>query len=45
MIVGFSGSSLWTRLDVVGKVVLNVIAVVGFAFLALKLRRRGVNVA
>lgn len=44
MIAGFSGSSLWTRLDVVGKVVLNVVAMVGFVFLALKLRRRGANV-
>ncbi len=45
MIAGFSGSSLWLRMDVVGKAILNVIAVVGFVFLAVKIRRRGADLA
>ena len=40
MIAGFSGSSSWSRMDFIGKIVLNLIAVAGFVMLALKIRRR-----
>jgi hypothetical protein len=43
MIAGFSGSSLWLRMDLVAKVVLNVIAVIAFLSLALKIQRRGAS--
>lgn len=39
MLVGFLGSSAWPRADLVGKLVLNILAVVGFALLAIRLRR------
>jgi len=45
MIAGFFGSSLWLRMDVVGKAVLNVIAIAGFLLLALKIQRRSVRAA
>jgi TRAP-type C4-dicarboxylate transport system permease small subunit len=34
MIAGFSGSSTWPRVDLIGKSVLDVLAVIGFAVLA-----------
>jgi hypothetical protein len=40
MIAGFSGSSSWSRMDFIAKIVLNVIAVAGFVLLALEIRRR-----
>jgi hypothetical protein len=40
MIAGFSGSSSWLRMDFIAKIVLNLIAVVGFVLLALKIRTR-----
>ncbi len=40
MIAGFSGSSSWSRMDFIGKIVLNLIAILGFVLLALKIRRR-----
>ncbi len=40
MIAGFSGSSSWSRMDFIGKIVLNLIAVAGFVMLARKIRRR-----
>jgi hypothetical protein len=45
MIAGFSGSSSWPRMDLIAKVVLNVIAIVGFVVLALNIRRREVSAA
>jgi hypothetical protein len=40
MIAGFSGSSNWLRMDFIAKVVLNLIAILGFILLARKTRRR-----
>ena len=40
MIAGFSGSSTWLRMDLVGKCVLDVLAVAGFALLARRIWRR-----
>ena len=37
MIAGFLGSGLWPRADLVAKAILNVIAVVGFVWLGLKI--------
>jgi hypothetical protein len=43
MIAGFSGSSTWSREDLIGKWVLDVLAVIGFAVLAQWIwTRRGV---
>lgn len=39
MACGFGGSGAWSKVDFVGKVVLNVLAVIGFLFLARRLRR------
>jgi hypothetical protein len=42
MVAGFSGSSTWPQMDLVGKWVLDVLAVIGFALLArLIWKRRG----
>jgi hypothetical protein len=40
MIAGFGGSGSWPRSDVVGKIILNLLAVVGFAWLGLKISSR-----
>jgi hypothetical protein len=40
MIAGFSGSSQWPRIDLIGKAILNVLAVIGLLVLAGRLRRR-----
>jgi len=40
MIAGFSGSGSWSRIDVTGKIILNLLAVVGFAWLGLRISRR-----
>lgn len=40
MIAGFSGSSLWLRLDFYGKIVLNVFAAAGFLLLLARIRSR-----
>jgi hypothetical protein len=40
MIAGFSGSSHWPRIDLIGKAVLNVLAVVGLLLLAARIRQR-----
>jgi hypothetical protein len=40
MTAGFLGSSLWPRMDVIGKVILNIIAVVGMIALARSIRQR-----
>jgi len=40
MSAGFLGSSLWPRMDVIGKVILNVIAVAGMIALARAIRQR-----
>jgi hypothetical protein len=40
MAAGFLGSSLWPRMDVMGKVILNVVALVGMIALARAIRRR-----
>jgi len=45
MAAGFSGSSSWPRIDMVGKVILNVIAVAGFLLLARRIRRRTATAA
>ena len=37
MIAGFSGSGTWPRMDILGKAILNVFAVAGFIWLALKI--------
>jgi hypothetical protein len=37
---GFLGSSWWPRVDIVGKAILNVLAVVGFILLAQKIAQR-----
>ena len=39
MIAGFSGSSTWPRMDIISKAILNVLAVAGFIWLALKISR------
>jgi len=39
MIAGFSGSGTWPRMDILGKVILDVFAVAGFIWLALKISR------
>jgi hypothetical protein len=39
MIAGFSGSSTWPRMDILSKAILNVFAVAGFIWLALKISR------
>ncbi len=45
MIAGFSGSSTWPRMDLIGKCVLDVLAVIGFVLLAWWLwHRRGIDV-
>jgi hypothetical protein len=38
---GFLGSSWWPRVDIVGKAILNVLAVIGFILLAQKIGQRG----
>ena len=45
MAAGFGGSSAWLRMDIVAKVILNVIAVAGFMwlFVAVKGRSKGVE--
>ncbi len=43
MLGGFGGSSAWPRIDLIGKAVLNVIAVVCLLALARKLRNRQVS--
>jgi len=44
MIAGFSGSSTWSRVDLVGKCVFDVAAVIGFVLLARWIwKRRGVT--
>ena len=40
MLAGFLGSSTWSRMDLIFKIVLNVISVAGMIWLALKLTRR-----
>jgi hypothetical protein len=40
MTAGFLGSGLWPRMDVLGKVILNVIALAGMIALARSIRRR-----
>ncbi len=40
MIAGFSGSGFWPRMDIIGKGILNVVAVVGFIWLGVKIYRR-----
>jgi hypothetical protein len=40
MAMGFTGSEAWPQIDLVGKVVFNVVAIAGFLFLALRIRRR-----
>jgi len=40
MIAGFGGSSTWPRMDTVGKAILNVLAILGFTWLAVKISRR-----
>jgi len=40
MIAGFSGSSHWPRIDLIGKAILNVLAVVGLLLLAARIRQR-----
>jgi len=40
MIAGFVGSGSWPRIDVAGKIILNLLAFVGFAWLGLKISRR-----
>jgi len=40
MAAGFLGSSLWPRMDVIAKVILNIIAVAGMIGLARSIRRR-----
>jgi hypothetical protein len=42
MTAGFLGSSLWLKMDVIFKVVLNVLAVTGMIALAQRIRRRAV---
>ena len=45
MIAGFLGSKAWPHVDLIGKWVLNVVAVVGFLLLAYRIRRRRAPVA
>ncbi|MFZ0968767.1 MAG: hypothetical protein WAN13_10875 [Candidatus Acidiferrales bacterium] len=45
MVAGFSGSSTWPRGDVIGKAVLNVIAVLGLVLLAWRIQRRRATVS
>lgn len=40
MAAGFLGSSLWPRMDVIGKMILNIIAVIGMIVLARSIQRR-----
>jgi hypothetical protein len=40
MIAGFLGSSAWSRIDLVGKIILNFVSVAGFIWLGLKITRR-----
>lgn len=40
MLAGFLGSSTWSRMDLVAKIILNVVSVAGFIWLALKITRR-----
>ena len=40
MVAGFSGSSTWPRMDIVGKWVFDVLAVIGFALLARRIWER-----
>jgi len=44
MAAGFLGSSLWPLKDVIGKVILNIIAVIGMIVLARAIRQRPVQV-
>jgi hypothetical protein len=39
MIAGFSGSSHWPRIDLIGKAILNVLAVIGLLLLAARIRQ------
>jgi hypothetical protein len=41
MVAGFLGSSAWPRVDMIGKSILDVIAILGFVILAQRIRRRG----
>jgi hypothetical protein len=45
MVAGFDGSDTWLRMDLIGKIVLNAIALVGFLMLLRSLSRRGEGVA
>ncbi len=40
MLAGFGGSGSWSHIDIVGKIILNLLAVVGFAWLGLEISRR-----
>jgi hypothetical protein len=40
MIAGFSGSGTWPQMDIIGKAILNVVALVGFIWLGVKIYRR-----
>jgi hypothetical protein len=40
MIAGFSGSGTWPQMDIIGKAILNVLAVAGFIWLAANISRR-----
>ena len=40
MAAGFLGSSLWPKMDVMGKLILNILAVAGMILLARSIRRR-----
>ena len=43
VIAGFSGSSHWPRIDLIGKTILNVLAVVGLLLIAGRIRRRSAS--
>ncbi len=43
MAAGFSGSSTWPKIDLIGKVIFNILAIVGFALLLRRIRRRELN--
>jgi hypothetical protein len=45
MAAGFLGSASWPRVDVMGKLILNIIALAGMIGLALSIRGRSVGVA
>jgi hypothetical protein len=40
MLAGFLGSATWSRMDLVAKIILNVVSVAAFIWLALKITRR-----